>query len=138
MPILGGDVAAAELSHKRSAYELFLQRLQEFRDFDPKLVSDAITVADQLDQLVQSRETDAEERARLVERREALAHLLQTRLSLIKQAACFVFRRRPDIVREMADYHHRRERALRHRASLVTRRRRRQPTEWRVVHNPTG
>lgn len=112
------DAVAAELEDYSGLGETYRTEIDGLGGFDVKLLDEAKAVAAELRNRPATPVVLNDEAARALALRNRLAMLLATKMNAVRSAARFVFRRRPEIVREATSAYERRRRAAARRNAL--------------------
>ncbi|HEU4410583.1 MAG TPA: hypothetical protein VFS43_35335 [Polyangiaceae bacterium] len=112
------DALAAELEDYCALGNAYRSEIDGLGGFDVKLLDEAKQVAGALRDRPTSPVASSDESARALALRNRLAMLLGAKMSAVRSAARFVFRHRPEIVREATSAYERWRRAASRRAAL--------------------
>ncbi len=112
------DAYAAELDDYANLANAYRKEIDGLGGFDVKHLDEAKAVAEQLRNRPPTPVQQTEEAARALALRNRLATLLSIRMGFVRGAARFVFRNRPDIIREATSAYERRRRAAARRKAM--------------------
>jgi hypothetical protein len=112
------DAVAAELEDYSGLGEKYRSKIDGLGGFDAKMLDEAKVVAAELRDRPAIPVVLGDEAARALALRNRLAMLLAAKMNAVRSAARFVFRHRPEIVREATSVYERRRRAAARRNAL--------------------